>query len=444
MSLQELSVLFVTKVWGLPLVFFLSGAGLLFTIYFRFPQIRFFRHAIDVVRGKHDDPNEKGQISHFQALCAALSATIGLGNIAGVAIAIKAGGPGAVFWMWIVGFIGMATKMSSISLAMFYRQEDQGEIYGGPMYTIKNGLKKGLYFLAPVYAVLVILSAVGAGNMFQSNQMSAVLQNHFQIPPLTSGIIFTVLIALVLLGGIKRIAQVASKIVPFMVVIYLIGGLGILIYNASGLGALFKMIVNDAFTGTAAVGGFVGVTFKQVLIQGARRAAFSNEAGFGTASIAHAAAQSKPMKEGLVGMLGPFIDTIVVCTITALVLLSTGTWKSTSGAQGAELTMEAFGSVYGEIGSYIVILAVVLFAFSTIISWSYYGEAGTQFLFGKKAISIYRIIFIIFIAVGSLNKLDTVINFSDAFLGLLVIPNMLANSLLAPKIKKELKDYQVN
>lgn len=442
-QLNAISGQIAGAVWGLPMVFGLFGAGLVFSIVFMFPQVRHLKHAIDVTRGKYDDPNEKGEISHFQALCAALSATIGLGNIAGVAVAITAGGPGAVFWMWVAGFLGCATKFTSISLALMFRQEDpDGTINGGPMYTIKNGLGKAFLPLAYMYAGFIILSTMGAGNMFQSNQMASVLETKAGIPNIVSGGIFVVLAALVLLGGIKRIGAVAEKLVPTMVVIYFLMALGIIFAHIGQIPALFAQIFTDAFTGTAAVGGFVGIGFKEVVIQGVRRAVFSNEAGMGSAAMAHSAAKSNAIQEGLVGGLGPYIDTIIVCTVTALVLLITGVWSNTGGLAGSDLTASAFETLYGPLGGWTVTITVVLFAFSTIISWSYYGEKASVFLFGRGSVTPYRVVFLCFVLIGAILKLETVLNFSDAVFGLLAIPNLLANILLLPKLKKGLKEYE--
>jgi len=441
-TLEPLAEQFVGMVWGLPMVFGLFGAGLVFTIYFGFPQFRFFKHAIDIVRGIYDDPNSKGEISHFQALCAALSATIGLGNIAGVAVAISTGGPGAVFWMWIAGILGMATKFTSISLALIFRDETGTEVHGGPMYTIKRGLGKSFAPLAIMYAAFIILSSMGAGNMFQSNQMASILNVQFGIPTWISGLVLVFFSALVLLGGIKRIGNIAGKLIPVMVVLYFLGAVGIIVANIGDVPGLIGQIFHDAFNGTAAIGGFVGIGFKEVLVQGVRRAVFSNEAGMGSAAVAHSAAKSEPLMEGFVGLLGPFIDTIVVCTLTALVMLLTGVWANTGGLEGSELTAKAFSTLYGPAGSYMVTLAVVLFAFSTIISWSYYGEQGATFLFGEKSIKIYRVIFICFIFIGAIAKLKMVLDLSDAVFGLLAIPNLLANVLLSKKLKLELKQYE--
>lgn len=440
-TLENLTGEFVGIVWGLPLVLALCFSGIFFTIYFGFPQFRFFRHAIDIVSGKFDKPEDKGEISHFQALCAALSATVGLGNIAGVAVAISLGGPGAIFWLWVAGFIGMATKFTEVILSLKYREvDDHGHVHGGPMFTIKNGLSKKFYPLAWIYAFFVILSSFGAGNMFQSNQMASVLNTSLDIPTWVSGIIFCVFAGLILIGGIKRIGKVTEKLVPLMVAIYVLGALGILGAHFASIPSLFGMILTDAFTGTAAIGGFAGVAFKEVVIMGIRRATFSNEAGMGSAAMAHSAAKSTPAQEGIVALLEPFIDTIVICTITALALLATGAW-SQSGIEGSEMTVWAFEQVYGVFGRTIVTTTVTLFAFSTVISWSYYGEQGVTFIFGAKYIPIYRYIFIVFIFFGAVAQLQLVLNVSDAVYGLLAIPNLIACYILLPKAKVILNEY---
>jgi alanine or glycine:cation symporter, AGCS family len=446
-DILSLSETIVGYVWGMPMVVLLFGSGIIFSFYFWFPQLRLFKHAILVTSGKYDKPEDKGEITHFQALCAALSATIGLGNIAGVAVAISTGGPGAVFWMWIAGLLGMATKFSSISLSMIFRSsssENPDHMVGGPMYTIKNGLGKAFYPLAVMFSIFTILGAIGAGNMFQSNQMASMLFDATGMPKWITGAIFTVLTFLVLVGGIKRIGNVAAKLVPAMVVIYFVGSLGIIFSNISAVPSMLYQIFHDAFTGTAAVGGFAGIAFKEVVVHGVRRAVFSNEAGLGSAAMAHSAAKSKPIQEGIVGMLGPFIDTIVVCTITALVLLLTGVWSNTGGVEGAELTGKAFASIYGPAGTYLVTLVVILFAFSSIISWSYYGEMGIVFLFGSKAVKPYHIIFVLMVFVGAIVKLSLILNISDAVLGLMAIPNLIANIMLTPRLKKDLKQYEAD
>jgi len=438
-QLEAFAATFVGLVWNIPLVGLLFIAGAVFTILNRGVQFTMFRHAIDIVRGKFDNPNSKGEISHFQALCAALSATIGLGNIAGVAIAITAGGPGAVFWMWVAALLGMATKYTSISLSLIFReQDDNGHMHGGPMYTMRNGLGGGFFLaMAGFYAFATILSSFGAGNMFQSKNVAETLTASYGVPNWASGVVLCVFAAIVLIGGIKRIGEVAGKLVPLMVVLYFTAAIGIIVWNIGVVPSLLASIVTDAFTGQAVAGGFLGV-----LIQGVRRAVFSNEAGMGSAAMAHSAAKvDLPIREGIVGSLGPFIDTIVVCTMTALVVLITGVAGGAEGTEGAALTTQAFESVYGGLGSGLLNVAIVLFAFSTIISWSYYGEQGVTYLVGTKFIPAYRVIFICFTMVGALIPLQAVIDLSDAVFGLMAIPNILANLALTRKLSGETASY---
>jgi AGCS family alanine or glycine:cation symporter len=441
-TLERLTGEFVGLVWGLPLVIMLVGSGILFTVYFGFPQIRFFWHAIQIITGKFDKPEDKGEISHFQALCAALSATVGLGNIAGVAVAISLGGPGAVFWLWVAGFIGMCTKFTEVTLSLSYRDvTPEGHVHGGPMFVIKNALSKNFYPLAWAYAFFTILSSFGAGNMFQSNQMASVIKSSAGIPEWISGLIFCVGAFLILIGGIKRIGKVTEKLVPAMVGIYILGAIVIIVARIENVPGMFAMIFTDAFTGTAAIGGFAGAAFKDVLVMGIRRATFSNEAGMGSSAMAHSAAKSTPIQEGIVALLEPFIDTIIVCTITAIALLLTGVWSQEGVPAGSEMTAQAFESVMGPTGRWVVTATVTLFAFSTLISWSYYGEQGVTFIFGEKFIPVYRYVFIGFIFVGAIAKLDIVLNLSDAVYGLLAIPNMIACYILLPKVKEQLKAY---
>ena len=441
-TIERLTGDFVGIVWGVPLVLLLVGSGIFFTIFFGFPQLRLFKHAIDITMGKFDKPEDKGEISHFQALCAALSATVGLGNIAGVAVAISLGGPGAVFWLWVAGFIGMCTKFTEVTLSLTYREvAEDGTVHGGPMFVIKNALSKNFYPIAWLYAAFVVLSSFGAGNMFQSNQMAAILKTSANIPEWASGVAFCIGASLILIGGIKRIGKVTEKMVPAMVGIYFLGALYIVFTNLGSIPAMFGQIFAGAFAGTAAIGGFAGAAVKDVIVMGIRRATFSNEAGMGSAAMAHSAAKSTPIQEGIVALLEPFIDTIVVCTITATALLLTGVW-SQAGIAGSEMTAVAFESAMGPLGRWIVTLTVTLFAFSTIISWSYYGEQGVTFIAGEKWIPTYRWIFIVFIFIGSIAQLNIVLNVSDAVYGLLALPNILACYLLLPKVKVALKEYE--
>lgn len=427
----------VGMIWGLPLIILLCGSGILLTILLGAPQIKGFLHAFDVIRGRFDDPNDPGEINHFQALTTALSATVGLGNIAGVAIAINVGGPGATFWMIAVGLIGMATKYSECSLALMYRDIDPqtGHVRGGPMYYIKNGLGPKWKPLALFFAFACVCSSFGAANMFQTNQVGNILFENFQIPRLATGLIIAFLVGVVILGGIRRIGQVTGALVPFMGGLYIIGSLIVIGYNITELPSLVALIVNDAFTGKAVAGGFIGV-----LIQGVKRACFSNEAGLGSAPIAHAAASTKePIREGVVALLEPFIDTVVICTMTAFVILISGAWRG--DADGVLLTAIAFNSAIPGFGTYFVPIAVTLFAYSTLLSWCYYGEQACEFLFGSKAVVFYKILFCVLAVVGAIWKSDAVLNFSDSMLGLMVIPNLIAVIFLFPKLKKASEEY---
>ncbi|MFP5491753.1 MAG: alanine/glycine:cation symporter family protein [Bacteriovoracia bacterium] len=442
-QLEKLTGDFVGLVWGVPLVVLLVGSGIIFTIYFGFPQLRFFKHAIDIIFGKYDKAEDKGEISHFQALCAALSATVGLGNIAGVAVAVSLGGPGAVFWLWVAGFIGMCTKFTEVTLSLSYRDVmPDGTVHGGPMFVIKNALSKNFYPIAWIYAFFTILSSFGAGNMFQANQMASVMKASAGIPEWLSGIIFCIGAFLILIGGIKRIGKVTEKLVPAMVGLYILGALAIIFVHIDRVPEMFSMIFSSAFAGTAAVGGFAGAAFKDVIVMGIRRATFSNEAGMGSSAMAHSAAKSTPIQEGIVALLEPFIDTIVVCTITAIALLLTGVWSMEGVPAGSEMTAQAFESVMGPTGRWIVTATVTLFAFSTMISWSYYGEQGITFIFGDKWIPAYRYVFIAFIFIGAIAQLNIVLNLSDAVYGLLALPNIMACYILLPKVKEQLDDYK--
>ena len=427
-------------------VLWLIFGALFFTFKMNFINLRGFRHAIDLVRGKYDDPNDKGEVSHFQALATALSATVGLGNIAGVAVAITVGGPGATFWMIIAGLLGMSSKFVECTLGVKYRViNDKGEVSGGPMYYLKNGLSKyGLAntgkVLAILFAILCIGGSFGGGNMFQANQAYAQLAGQF---PMLSGngpmfgLILAILVGTVIIGGIKSIARVTEKIVPIMAVLYVTAALVILTVNFSQIGNAFAMIFQGAFAPSAAFGGFIGV-----IIQGFRRAAFSNEAGVGSASIAHSASKTnEPVSEGLVSLLEPFIDTVVICTMTALVIIVTG-MSGVQGVEGAQLTSQAFESVISWF-PYVLVIAIFLFAFSTMISWSYYGLKSWTYLFGssKKSELVYKLIFLVFIIIGSSVKLGAVLDFSDMMILAMAFPNILGLLILSGEVKLDLKQY---
>ena len=427
-------------------VVWLVFGALFFTLKMNFINVRAFNHAIDLVRGKFDDPNDEGEVSHFQALATALSATVGLGNIAGVAVAITVGGPGATFWMIIAGLLGMSSKFVECTLGVKYRVVNKnGEVSGGPMYYLKHGLAKYGYgnigkVLAVLFAILCIGGSFGGGNMFQANQAYAQLSGQF---PMLSGngpmfgFLLAILVGTVIIGGIKSIARVTEKIVPFMAVLYVAAALVILVVNFSEIGNAFAMIFKGAFAPSAAFGGFIGV-----IIQGFRRAAFSNEAGVGSASIAHSATKTnEPVSEGIVSLLEPFIDTVVICTMTALVIIVTG-MSGVQGIEGAQLTSEAFESVISWF-PYVLVIAIFLFAFSTMISWSYYGLKSWTYLFGssKKSELIYKLIFLIFIVIGSSVKLGAVLDFSDMMILAMAFPNILGLLILSGEVKSDLKVY---
>ncbi|WP_299128878.1 alanine/glycine:cation symporter family protein [uncultured Winogradskyella sp.] len=450
-----------------------------FTIYFKFINFRGFLTSINIVRGKYDEIDDhgslvaagdstpggdiketiavedhEGEVSHFQALTAALSATVGLGNIAGVAIAVSIGGAGATFWMIVAGLLGMASKFVECTLGVKYRDIGaDGTVYGGPMYYLTKGLKaKGLdglgKVLAALFAIFVIGGSFGGGNMFQVNQAFQLVENitggeesFVHGYGWAFGLVMSILVGIVIIGGIKKIAKVTDKIVPFMVVIYVAASLFVIIANISMVGDAFGQIFTGAFSPEGVAGGAIGV-----LIQGFRRAAFSNEAGIGSSSIAHSAVKTKyAASEGMVALLEPFIDTVVVCTMTALVLIITGSLTGTGPANDAEailLTSSAFGSVISWF-PYVLTVAVVLFAFSTMISWSYYGFQGWAYLFGrsKKMEYTYKVIFCIFVIIGAAASLGSVIGFSDAMIFAMMVPNMVGLVILAPKVKEELKKY---
>lgn len=435
-----------TKAIPLIVVWLICGA-LFFTIRMGFINFRGIKQAIDLVRGKFSDPNDEGEVSHFQALTTALSATVGLGNIAGVAVAIVIGGPGATFWMIIAGLLGMASKFTECTLGVKYRHiNDKGVVSGGPMYYLSEGLKRKNLgklgkVLAALFAILCIGASFGGGNMFQANQAFAQVSSKvplFQDNGALFGVILAILVALVILGGIKSIARVTDKIVPFMVAIYVGFSLIIIFMNISHVGDAFSGIFNGAFAPSALRGGVIGV-----LVIGFQRAAFSNEAGVGSASIAHSASRTKyPVSEGIVALLEPFIDTVVVCTMTALVLIFTGFANDPGGLTGSELTSAAFSSVFGWF-DWVLLVAIVLFAFSTMISWSYYGLKSWSYLFGKTKRSeyVYKFLFLIFVVVGSSVGLGSVLDFSDLMILGMAFPNILGLLLLSGEVRHDLKEY---
>ena len=479
--------------YNIPIVLILLICGAtFFTIYFKFPSISQFPLAINTVRGKYDeldhhgvektalnvadgdlpgtikDESKEGEVTHFQALATAVSGTVGLGNIAGVAVAIALGGPGATFWMIVCGLIGMSTKFVECTLGVKYRDVDEnGTVYGGPMYYLSKGLDQMGFkvlgkILGVVFAILCVGASFGGGNAFQSNQAAVQLTTMFDLQGgatgVIIGVILAILVGIVIIGGIKKIASVTEKIVPFMSGTYVLASLVIIFSNIQYVGAAFSMIFEGAFTPAAGIGGVVGV-----IIVGFQRAAFSNEAGAGSAAIAHSAVKTKyPASEGVVALLEPFIDTVVICTMTALVIIffnmDTGAFEygnavgstvmlNDTGAYigGVDLTSMAYDSVIPGF-RYVLTLAIILFAFSTMISWSYYGLQSWKYLFGrgKTADTVYKILFLLFVVIGAAATLDAVIKFSDAMILALVFPNMIGLLFLFPKVKQELKKYMTD
>lgn len=435
--------------------------AVVFTLYFGFIQFRAFGHAIALVRGVYSNPKDAGEVSHFQALATALSGTVGLGNIAGVAVAVSIGGAGATFWMILAGLLGMASKFTECTLGVKYRNEyEDGSVSGGPMYYLKKGFaERGLPlggFMAVMFSIFCVLGALGGGNMFQANQAASQVQDVLGIPTWVTGVVLSVIVFVVIVGGIKSIARVTEKVVPFMGVGYVIVSLLIIAMNANMILWAFGEIFRGAFTDSGIVGGIVGA-----IIQGFRRAAFSNEAGIGSAAIAHSAVRTKePITEGFVSLLEPFIDTVVICTMTALVIIITqqllvdaetgryilneaGRIATASGATGGvPITSAAFGSVFGW-APYALSLAVFLFAFSTMITWSYYGMKSWTYMFGegRNKELVFKVIFCVFVFIGAVSSLDAVIDFSDAALFAMAVVNIIGLYFLMPIVKRELESY---
>jgi AGCS family alanine or glycine:cation symporter len=428
-------------VWGLPTIIMLVGTGIWLTIRLKGLQFTKLGHSLylALIKRKEDD-NDEGDISHFQALMTALSATVGTGNIAGVATAIAVGGPGALFWMWITGLVGMVTKYAEALLAVRFRVKDSnGNMCGGPMYYITNGL--GWKWMGILFAVFASIATFGIGNTVQSNSVAHALNTSFGVPTYITAIILAVATGAVILGGIKTIGKVTSVLVPVMIVFYMLGALIILILHIDRIPETFSLIIAQAFTPTAAIGGFAGSAVLQTIRMGVARGLFSNESGLGSSPIAAAAAQTKnPVNQALVSMTQTFIDTIVVCSMTGLVIILSSEWSD--GKTGAELTSIAFTKGLGSVlGEYIVSIGLVLFAYSTLIGWSYYGEKAIEFLFGEKVITPYRVIFTIFVAIGALINLDLVWGIADIFNGLMALPNLVALLLLTPVIVSESNKY---
>jgi AGCS family alanine or glycine:cation symporter len=450
-SLQQLEDFFnawADMMWSTPLVILLVGGGVFFMFYSRFQPYRYFGHGIDLLRGKFSDPNDPGHIPHSQALATALSGTIGLGNIAGVAIAISIGGPGAVFWMWVTAIVGVATKFYTASLAVMYRGKDaEGTLHGGPMYVITQGMGQRWYPLAALFAAACL---IGALPLFQANQFIQLLRDvvaipagwatseqHFTFDLIASSMVAT-LVAMVVAGRIQSIGRLTVRLVPTMVIMYLLMTVTVLYTYASEIPAMLWLIVTDAFTGEAAAGGSIGA----VILIGVRRGAFSNEAGIGTESLAHGAAKTgQPIREGVVAMIGPVIDTLVVCTCTALIILLTGVWQTEAGLEGVTMTARAIEQVFPNTGIYLLLIMVGMLSFSTMVTMWFYGVKCMGFLFGVERQYYYSPIYLGLLVVGAVVSLDIVNGLILASYATMAIPTMISALYLAPRVNKAAKAY---
>jgi AGCS family alanine or glycine:cation symporter len=430
----------------MPLLILLIGGGFFFALFSRLIPYRNIKHAFQILTGRYDNPDDPGDINHFQALSSALAATIGMGNISGVAVAIVMGGPGAIFWMWVSGLFGMATKFFTCTLAIMYRGRDtMGHLQGGPMYVITEGLGKKWRPLAVFFSVAGLF---GCLPMFQSNQLTQIIRDVVLVPnglPIeyrlysdaAVGLVLVGLTSLVIFGGIKRIGNVASKMVPAMVLLYFIAVMGIVLYHASEVPYYLRLIIHDAFTADAVLGGALGA----LIVTGIRRAAFSNEAGIGTESLAHGAAKTKePVREGLVAMLGPVIDTHIVCTLTALAIIMTGVWDD-QVTNGVTVTVMAFEEVMPGFGKYILVLAVSVFALTTMFTYSYYGSKCLGFLIGAQRQHYYNYFYVFMLFLGAIGTIEAVISFMDGMFAMMAIPTMTSALLLSPKVVSAARDY---
>ena len=431
-------------VWGPLMLVLILGVGLYLQLGLKLLPIRKLGLGFSLLwqgRSTAKGEESEGEVSPFNALMTSLSATIGTGNIAGVATAIVLGGPGAVFWMWMTALVGMATKFSEAVLAVRYREVDEaGDHVGGPMYYIRNGLGKKWAWLGGTFAFFGAVAAFGIGNTVQSNSVAEGLNQALNIPHWVTGVVIMVLAGAVILGGIKRISSVAGKLVPFMAIAYLVSGIAVLIANSDQIGNAFGMIFEYAFSPIAAAGGFAGAAVSAAIQFGVARGVFSNEAGLGSAPIAHAAAQTKnPVRQGLIAMLGTFLDTIVVCSITALAILTSTEWMG--GETGAALSALSFDAALPGIGEYVVVFALAIFAFTTVLGWAFYGEKCFEYLFGVGSIKIYRVLYILAIPVGAMASLDFIWLMASVFNALMAIPNLIALALLSPVVFKLTKDY---
>lgn len=429
-------------VWGVPMIVLILGTGLYLQVRLGFmPLFKIIYGFRMIWKSRTPGAKAEGEITPYAALMTALSATIGTGNIAGVATAIAVGGPGALFWMWMTAFVGMATKYAEVVLAVKYREvDDKGEHAGGPMFAIKNGLGKHWHWLGTAFAIFGGLAGFGIGNMVQANGISSAVHNSFGVETWVSGIVMAVLTGLVVLGGIKRIGAVAEKVVPFMAIFYIVCVMIVLVMFADQIPAALATIFSDAFTGTAAVGGFAGSAVILAIQKGVARGIFSNEAGLGTAGIAQAAGStSNPVFSGLIGMMGTFIDTIIVCTMTGLAIMVTGVWSS--GETGAVLTSSAFEAAMPGIGSHLLTISLALFAFTTILGWAYYSEKCWEFLFGTVTEKPFRILWTIAVFFGATLSLDFAWLVADTLNALMAIPNLISLLLLSPVVIKLTRDY---
>lgn len=447
--LDEFMAEFASFVWGLPLLILLTGGGLFLLIYSKFLPYRYLRHSLQVLRGKYDNPDDPGEINHFKALSTALASTIGMGNIAGVAVAIAIGGPGAIFWLWISAVIGMATKFFTNTLAVMYRGRDsKGELQGGPMYFITEGLGKKWWAMAAFFSVAGL---IGALPVFNVNQLTQAI-NYILLTPngvevdftsnLIVGIILAALTAVVIFGGLKRISNTVSRLVPTMVALYFISVLIILVVNYEVVPHYFSMIFTDAFAAKNYSGDpFLGGVLGGLIILGIRRGAFSNEAGIGTAPMAHGAAKTtEPVREGLVAMLGPAIDTLLICSLTGMAILVTGVWQTTD-VNGVSLTAAAFDASIPVYGNYLLLLCIAIFSISSLFSYSYYGTKCLSFLIGAENKHYYNYFYVLSILVGATTSLSMMINLIDGFFALMAIPTMTATLIMAPRVLKEAKKY---
>lgn len=429
-------------VWGPPMLVAILGTGLFLMVFLRFmPLLRIGTGFRLLWQGRAKGDDESGEISPFQALMTCLAATVGTGNIAGVATAIFLGGPGALFWMWCTALVGMATKYSEVVLAVHYREKDErNEHVGGPMYAIKNGLGKKWLWLGTAFAIFGGLAGFGIGNMVQVNSMAHALESTFSIPMWVTGVATMVITGLVILGGIRRIGKVAEALVPFMCVTYIIASLAVLFINADAIPGALQLIFTHAFSPAAATGGFAGAAVMAAIRFGVARGIFSNEAGLGTAGIAQAAGTTNsPVRSGMIGMLGTFIDTLIICTMTGLVIICSGVW--TSGQSGAALSAAAFESALPGYGAIVLSLALVIFAYTTILGWSYYGERCWEFLVGTKAILPFRILWVVAIPFGAVAQLDFAWLLADTLNGLMALPNLLSLLLLSPVVVKLTREH---